>query len=184
MLAVFAFPIFLVPHAAILSAQKLGPKSEPAEMSQDYNPLLWHGTEAEFALDTIHDSYCQAALSRAVLQKSANAQVKDLANTLAREQGALNRKLKQMAKTINFHIPHNEKSLAACPDASEIAGHSPVEIDKAYLSFMAKQNSIHISRFQTERDQPDRSENYDLRPFAAKTLPILEKQREMIAACH
>jgi predicted outer membrane protein len=183
-ITVFALAIFLFLNVVVLSAQKPGPISEPAEMSGSFNPLLWKGTDAEFALKVMHSSYCQTELSKAVLQKSGNAQVKDVANTLVREQGALNKGLKRMARTINFPIPHNEKNLAACPDAAKIAALSPNEIDKAYLSFMATENATATSRFQTEWDEPKRSYNYDLQAFVEKTLPTLEKQKDMIAARH
>jgi predicted outer membrane protein len=183
-IAVFAPAIFLLLNVVVLSAQKPGVMSEPTEMSGSFNPLLWKGTDAEFASNVMRSSYCQTELSKAVLQTSGNATVKDLANTFVREQGALNKRLKRMARTINFPVPHDEKSLADCPDAAKIAALSANDIDKAYLSFMATENATATSRFQTEHDEPKRSYNYDLKAFVEKTVPELEKQKDMIAAHH
>src|SRR5690348_7020208 len=105
--------------ATALDAQdrSSGPKIYPAAMSMDYNPLLWQGDDAQFALDILHSSYCAAEVSKTVAVKTQNSAVQTVALTMAHEQGKLYRQLRGMARTFNFPLPP-KRTLDDCTGGS------------------------------------------------------------------
>ncbi|MBV8069120.1 MAG: hypothetical protein JO270_04395, partial [Acidobacteriaceae bacterium] len=67
--------LFLLALETVANAQSAnggyGPKLEPQAMGSKYNPLLWQGEDAKFAVDTIHSSYCTSEISKFVAANTA-----------------------------------------------------------------------------------------------------------------
>ena len=166
--------------AQLTPGQDFGPKIMPAAMSIDYNPLLWRGDDASFALDTIYGSRCEAELSKAVFSKSSNPNVQELAQTLGREEHRVYGRLRRMARTFNFHVPKQDPD--SCQEASRLAELTGQELDAGYVAFLLKRSLSSISRFEAEIGKPVAPDNYSLRKFAQKTLPVLQEQKMMLEA--
>lgn len=82
----FFIALLFTASSATLLGQDAGSGVWPAAMSLDYNPLLWRGEDARFALDMLHGSQCEAALSKVVASRSSNPEVQALTRTLLSEE--------------------------------------------------------------------------------------------------
>ena len=139
---------------------------------------MWRGDDARFALDTIYGSHCEIELSKVVVTKSSNPGVQELARTLGREEHTVYRRLRLMARTFNFHVAKQDPD--SCREASRLAELTGEELDAGYIAFMLKRSTARISQFEAEIDKPMAPDNYSLRKFAKKTLPVLREQKVML----
>jgi predicted outer membrane protein len=160
--------------------QNSGPKIYSAAMSMDYNPLLWQGDDAQFALDMLHSSHCTAEASRTAATKTQNQALQTVAVTIAHEQGKLYRQLRGMARTFNFRLPR-KRDLDDCPLVSRIAELSGQEMDSVYISFLLKRTTANVSRFEAEVAMPRLPSNWTLWGLAKKDLPMIRSEEAAAA---
>ncbi|HEY7098904.1 MAG TPA: DUF4142 domain-containing protein [Terriglobales bacterium] len=156
-----------------------GPKIYPVAMSMDYNPLLWQGDDAHFALDMLHSSHCVAEVSKVVADETQNSSVQTLAQTLAHEQGKLNRQLRNMARTLHFPLPRKQ-DLEECPAGSRIRELSGQEMDSGYLSLLLKSSTANVSRFEEEVARPRTPSNWTLWKFAKNGLLMVRSEKSAV----
>lgn len=168
--------LFLLALETVANAQSAngtyGPKLEPQAMGSKYNPLLWQGEDAKFAVDTIHSSYCTSEISKFVAANTANKAVQNMAFTAAYDQERIFKSLRSMAKTLDFPMPAKH-ALEDCPATArmkELTGH---ELDTSYLSFLSEASATDVSRFESELEMTRGPSNWTLWGFAQKTLPAL-----------
>lgn len=171
--------ILLVTSSFGSERQEDGPKIYPAAMSMEYNPLLWQGDDARFALDMLHSSHCVAEVSKVVADETQNPAVQNLALTLAHEQGKLNRQLRNMARTLHFSIPRKQ-DLEECPAGSRIGELSGQEIDSGYLTLLLKNSSANVSRFEEELARPRVPSNWSLWKLAKNNLPMVRSEESAV----
>jgi putative membrane protein len=159
---------------ALVAAQKS--MTEPRAMSSDYNPLLWHGDDARFVVDTVKMSRSEVELSKVAVAKSADTAVQNLALVLIRDEGKIHHTLTSWSRTYGFALPKNEDSkVAAVEDRlKELNG---ADFERAYLELMAKDNAADVSRFQTEIGA---AVDRDLAKLAAKYLPKLQADGQLL----
>jgi predicted outer membrane protein len=172
--------LILLSTLPILSRAQYGPKVEPAAMSSNYNPLLWRGDDAKFALETIRSSYCSAEISKTVAAKTSNQAVQNLALTTAYDQGRIFEKIRNMAKTFEFSLPP-KREIRECPATErlkELEGH---DLDSAYLAFLQKTSVENVFRFESEVQLPRVPSNWSLWAFAQKNLPIMREDAATVA---
>lgn len=167
--------VLLVTSLFSAERQDDGPKIYPAGMSMDYNPLLWQGEDARFALDVLHSSHCVAEVSKVVADETQNAAVQTLAQTLAHEQSKLNRQLRNMARTLHFPLPRKQ-DLEECPANSRIRELSGQEMDSGYLALLLKSSTANVSRFEEEMARPRTPSNWTLWKFAKNGLPTVRNE--------
>lgn len=174
-------PTCLLALAAALQGQDLssndaGVKIYPAAMSMDYNPLLWRGDDAQFALETLHSSYCTAATSKFVMANTHDAALQTIAQRIAQEQGRLYRQLRGMARTFNFHLPP-KRDLQSCVGIERISELSGSKMDSDYIALVLKNTARSISRFQEELATPREPENWTLWGLAKRDLPMIRGEQ-------
>lgn len=155
--------------------QDSGPKIYPAAMSMDYNPLLWQGDDARFALDMLHSSHCVAEVSKVIADETQNPEVQTLAQTLAHEQGKLNRQLRNMARTLHFPLP-SKQDLEQCAAGSRVRELSGQEMDSGYVNLLLKSSTANVSRFEEELSRPRTPSNWTLWKFAKNGLPMVRNE--------
>lgn len=161
--------------------EKLGPKNEPAAMGSDYQPLLWSGSDAAFALDTVRFGACQIESSGLVATKSSNPDLQQIATRSVDLQQHSIKKLRSMAKVIEFKFP-SKKQVVSCSEAGDLAARSGADFETSYLAFLSKSNSADMARYKAEAEALPDSANFDLQKFAAATLPALTEQQKSIDA--
>lgn len=156
-----------------LEAQS-GPKIEPAAMSMSYNPLLWRGDDAKFALDMLYSSYCASEISKLVAAKTASGAVQNLAFTEAHDQQKFYKNLRSMARTLNFSLPA-KRELEACPGTARLRELNGPELDSTYVAFLTKKSADDVARFEAEVEMPRVPSNWSLWAFAQKSLPVVRE---------
>jgi len=164
---------------ALAQAQNTGPKLYPAAMSMDYNPLLWQGDDARFALDILHTSRCTAQVSKTVAVRTQNPAVQSLALTMAHDQDKLHRKLRNMARTFNFPIPRG-RDLDGCEESSRVAELSGQEADLAYIALLLRTTEANVSQFEAEVARPQVPSNWSLWKLAEKDLPMIRSEKSAV----
>ena len=155
------------------------PPFYPAAMSMDYNPLLWQGDDARFALDIMHSSHCTAEASKTIAAKTQNPAVQSLALTMAHEQEKLYRQLRTMAQTFNFPLPRR-RELDDCPAASRIAELSGQEADSDYIKLLLSSTAANVSLFEAEVARPRVPSNWSLWKLAQKDLVMIRSEKAAV----
>ncbi len=155
--------------------QSSGSKIYPAAMSMDYNPLLWQGDDARFALDMMHSSHCVAEVSKTVAADTQNPAIRATASTIAHEQGRLYRQLRNMARTFNFPLGP-KRDLDDCPVTSRIIELSGQERDSGYVILLLKSTAVNVSRFEAEVARSRVPSNWFLLKLAQKDLPMIRSE--------
>jgi predicted outer membrane protein len=176
-------PVLLLASACILASaavpagQDYGPKVEPSAMGSEYQPLLWKGSDAAFVLDTVGFGTCQVKVSGEAASRSSNPDVQHVAAESMELESRDVKKLRSMAKTIEFRFP---KAPPPCAEAGELAQQSGEKFEKAYLDYLSKNNADALARFQVEANAPANSANFNLRKFAAANVSALSHQQSSI----
>ena len=166
--------LLTVTLAPALFAQQTSPQVSPPEMSEDYNPLVWQGDDANFALNTLQSNFCAAEFSRLAASRTTNLELHDLAQSAAREQSGVYHKLRSMAKAFSIWLPP-ESQLQKCPDLEHARSLSGDDFDKAYLTSLQHTNQANVSAMQAEIARLQKPNNAPLRHLASITLPHLEQ---------
>jgi predicted outer membrane protein len=151
----------------------------PAAMSGAYNPLLWRGDDARFAIEMLHASYCTADVSKTVIGKTQNDVIQTVALKIGQEQHKIYRQLRTMAQTLNFPLPP-KRYLNDCPGGPRIAELSGRELDASYVNLLAKSAAANVSRFETEIEMPRVPSNWTLWNFAKKNLPMMRDEKATV----
>lgn len=167
--------------AALVSGQDLGPKSEPAAMSSNYNPLVWRGDDAQFAVNTEHTSYCQAEFSKQIASKITDNDVLSVARLSSVEHEKLYRKLRSIAKALGFEYPPKSYT-QSCPEVEKAQSVAGIDLQKVYFDYLRNTNKTAIQQFEAEVARPEKPDNYSLRKLAQKELPVLEDLQTKLAA--
>lgn len=180
--AISAFAIFasLLVSSARAGQEQYGPKVEPPAMGSDYQPLMWRGSDAAFALDTVGFGTCQIESSGLAASKSSNPDLQQIAaHSMDVEQREV-KKLKSMAKVIDFRFPDTKKYPVPCAENGILSALSGANLDKAYLDYLSKDTAAAVARFQVEAEAQANSANFNLRKFAAANMPDLTEQQHSI----
>jgi predicted outer membrane protein len=171
--------MLLVTTAFAAEDQDYGPTIYPAAMSMDYNPLLWQGDDAQFALDMLLGSHCTAEVSKTVAAQTQNPSIQTVATTIAREQAKLYRQLRNMARTFNFPLPH-KRDLNYCPANSRTIELSGQDMDSSYVTLLLKSTATNVSRFEAEVARPRLPSNWTLWKLAEMNLPIIRNEESAV----
>jgi predicted outer membrane protein len=151
----------------------------PPAMSSEYNPLLWQGDDAQFAVNVLKRSKCLADASETAAAKGHNRAVQDLAITMAHEQRKIYRKLQGMARTIHFPMPRKEE-LENCPEDSRLMEVSGPEVDRSYIALASKFAEANAKDFEAEASRPQGPGNSSLWKFVQKTLPTIRRELDTV----
>jgi predicted outer membrane protein len=164
--------ILLVAFFSAALAQDTTPKSEPEAMSSNYNPLIWRGDDAQFAVNIEHSSYCTAAFSKDVAHRSTDPDTLSIARQSERENEKVYRKLRQMGKSLSFEFPKKEY-IESCPEADKAKSLQGSELQKSYIEYLKQTDDAALQQFDAEIDRPEKPYNYGLRKFAEQERPAL-----------
>ncbi|RFZ81407.1 DUF4142 domain-containing protein [Mucilaginibacter terrenus] len=134
--------------------------------------------DAKFATDVANGGLAEVALGKLAAEKATNPQVKEFANMMVMDHGKANEELMAIAKTKNITLPvapdeeHQKK-------ATELAGKSGKEFDKAYVDAMVDGHKKTVSLLE---DGSKNCKDKELMAFATKTLPVVQAHLAKIEA--
>jgi putative membrane protein len=132
----------------------------------------------EFVNNAASGGLFEVQSSELAMQRSKTPAVKEFAQMMITDHTAANNELKAIAEAKGLKVP----SAIAGPPAQHMAAVQAAEgdaFDKTYIQHQAKAHQDTIAMFQAEAQN---GSDADLRAFAEKTLPTLNKHAEHVQA--
>jgi putative membrane protein len=142
--------------------------------------LLVDKEDSQFAVDAINKCLSEIALGKLAIQKGKSKKVKNFGTMMVKDHGKANDKLMAIikAKKIALVITQDPAQQKMIQDLSQKSGG---DFDKAYIKAMIDDHQDDVRIFT---DKTKRLQDPDLKNFAIKTLPVLQKHLDAINAIH
>lgn len=131
--------------------------------------------DRQFAIAAAQGGLAEVQLGQLANQKAASSDVKQYGQQMVQDHTQANNQLKQLAAQKNITLPQapNDQQQAAKANLTQLSGTS---FDQAYMAQMVKDHEQTVALFRQEAQQ---GQDPDLKAWASKTLPILEKHTSM-----
>jgi len=137
-------------------------------------------SDSDFAVDAANDNITEVELGKLAIKNGKDKKVKNLGVMMVKDHGKANAKLMILSKAKNLN-------LSTIPDSSgrklivELSKKTGNEFDKAYITIMIADHQEGVKKFA---DASSRLQDPDLKNYAIKTLPVLQKHLDAINAIH
>lgn len=130
--------------------------------------------DTDFAVKAADSGLAEVNASEVAQEKAQNQQVKDFAAMMVQDHTKANEELKSLAAAKNITLPTapGEDHLENIADLNAYTG---ADFDKEYMDLMVSDHEKAVSLFE---DASENLEDSELRAFASKTLPSLQKHLE------
>jgi putative membrane protein len=132
----------------------------------------------EFLTEAAQGGMAEVELGKLASTKSQNAEVKKFAEMMVTDHSKANNELKELAAKKNFSLP-TEVSAKHKSLMDKLNGLSGAAFDKAYVEAMVDDHEEDTEAF---KDESEDGKDADVKAWAGKTLPTLQKHLEMIKA--
>jgi putative membrane protein len=133
------------------------------------------GDSKKFVSDAAEGGLMEVELGRLAMQKTGNDAVRNFGMQMVQDHSRANSELKAVAARKHIEVPtqlsSNQKS--TLDKLSKLSG---ADFDKEYMSNMVKDHEADVKEFET---QANKGNDPDVKAFAAKTLPTLQKHLQM-----
>ncbi len=131
--------------------------------------------DSRFIKDAASGGLLEVELGRLAAEKAASQQVKDFGKKMEQEHGKANTELKQLASSKNVQIADklDGKHKSTYDRLAKLSGE---RFDREYMKTMIDDHKADVDKFKKEAEKANDS---DVKSFAAKTLPTLEKHLEL-----
>jgi putative membrane protein len=142
--------------------------------------MAWAATSNDFVDNAAAGGIAEIETSKLALEKSSSADVKDFANMMISDHTKANEELISLAKKHDIEVP-DEPTLVKKAKA-KILDMRDESFDAAYANnqVMAHEETIALFKKEAETVTDDKKPgNTELKAFAQKMLPDLEKHLEM-----
>lgn len=125
----------------------------------------------EFVMEAASGGLMEVELGRLAQQKASNARVKEFGSMMVTDHSKANDELKSLAQSKGITLPGTmtDKHQKHVKDLGEKSG---ADFDKAYMNMMVDDHKEDVDKFE---DCSKDSKDADLKAFATKTLPVLQK---------
>ena len=133
------------------------------------------GDSKKFVGDAAQGGMLEVELGRLAAQKAGSEDVRNFGIQMVSDHTRANAELKSVAARKNMQVS-SELSSSQKSTVDKLAKLSGAEFDKAYMSDMVSDHETDVKEFQT---QADKGNDPDVKAFAAKTLPVLQKHLQM-----
>lgn len=137
-------------------------------------------SDSDFAVDAANDNITEVELGKLAIKNGKDKKVKNFGVMMVKDHGKANAKLMILSKAKNLN-------LSTIPDSSgrklivELSKKTGNEFDKAYITIMIADHQEGVKKFA---DASSRLQDPDLKNYAIKTLPVLQKHLDAINAIH
>ncbi|RIV23484.1 DUF4142 domain-containing protein [Fibrisoma montanum] len=130
----------------------------------------------DFAVKAANGGLLEVELGRLAQEKAQNADVKAFGAMMVEEHQKANQELKALAAQKNITLPTTlgEDAQKHVDELSRLSG---AEFDKKYIDLMVEDHEEDVKLFKEAADDAD---DADMKAFAAKTLPTLQKHLERV----
>ncbi|MGM9507878.1 DUF4142 domain-containing protein [Larkinella sp. GY13] len=150
--------------------------AEQAEEANDEKDMP--EDDSEFAVKAASGGMMEVELGKLAEQKAVNPKVKEFGAMMASDHAKANEELKTLTTSKNITIPAtlSEDHQKHVDDLSKLSG---AEFDKEYVKLMVDDHKEDIDLF---KDASFNAKDPDVKAFAGKTLPTLQKHYDAIKA--
>jgi putative membrane protein len=130
--------------------------------------------DRDFVENQLADGQAEIVLGQLAAQRASNTDVRQFGEMMVRDHQEAAEELKQIASKHNIELStsldddHNDLR----ERLSKLSG---AEFDREYIKAMVED---HEEAVNDTRDKAERGDNSEIKQWAAKTLPVLEKHRE------
>jgi len=136
--------------------------------------------DAKFAVAAANGGMGEVEMGKLAQEKAVNAKVKDYGAMMVNDHSKVNDELKALAKSKGITLPGVlDKDEQNAKD--KLSAKSGTDFDKAYVKSMVDDHKADIKDFEKAAKN---LKDPDLKAFALKTLPILNKHLETIEKIH
>ncbi|MGV3560054.1 DUF4142 domain-containing protein [Larkinella arboricola] len=151
------------------SAEQAEEANEAKDMPED---------DSEFAIKAASGGLMEVELGKLAEQKAQSKQVKDFGAMMVADHSKANEELKTLAASKNISIPAtlSEDHQKHVDDLSKLSG---AEFDKEYVRLMVDDHKEDIDLF---KEASFDAKDPDIKAFAGKTLPTLQKHYDAVKA--
>ncbi len=185
-----AIRFFVMPCIGLLAMLAFGQQNQDqskqsdstraAESQSDSPSAQRHSSTAtsdsEFLKKAASSGMMEVELGQLAEQKGFSDRVKRIGQRLVRDHSKANDKLKKVAASAGVTLP-SEMDAQHKEHVDHLQGLSGAEFDKAFLEMQAEHHREDIAEFNNAAKT---GQNADVRQFASKTVPVLEKHLRMI----
>jgi len=127
--------------------------------------------DQDFVTKAAQGNSAEVALGQIVAGKTKNPAVKQFAQMMVKDHTAALNELQELAqsKNLNFNdaLPDDAQSLQ-----TKLSSDTGTQLDKDYMDGMLEDHQKDVQEFT---DQSQKAKDPDLKQWASKTLPILQK---------
>ena len=128
-----------------------------------------------FLSDSAEGGMTEVELGKLAQAKSKNADIKKFAQMLVEDHSKANTEVKALAAKKNINLPTGMGSHQSTYD--KLKGLTGDEFDEQFVENMVDDHEKDVSAFQKESQN---SSDPDVKAFAAKTLPVLQKHLDTV----
>lgn len=132
--------------------------------------------DQEFATKAAQGGLAEVKLSKLAMDRAQSMEVKHFARKMVEDHSKANTELKQIAEKQNLTLPTSldDKHQDTYQKLSQLRG---ADFDKEYMKAMADD---HDDTVKLLRNEIDNGQNPQLKSFASKTLPVVQRHDEMV----
>ncbi len=129
----------------------------------------------DFMATAAHSGMAEVELGKLAAERGQDPEVKKFGQMMVSDHGKANAELKALAAKKNIQLPTDlGPHRGTMEDLRELTG---AEFDREYVSAMVEAHENDVELFES---QAENSADPDVKAFAAKTLPVLQKHLEQI----
>ena len=135
-------------------------------------------TDEDFIKNATLGGMSEVELGKLAASKAANAEVKKFGQMMVTDHSKANADLKALAAKKNIQVA-SETDSSHKSTLTDLQGKSGAEFDKDYVADMVDDHEKDVKEF---KDKAENAKDPDIKAFAAKTLPTLQKHLDAIKA--
>jgi putative membrane protein len=136
--------------------------------------------DSQFAVEAINGGTTEVTLGKLAIQRGKSKKVKNFGTMMVKDHSKANDKLMVLIKSKKIALPMTPDP-AQQKMIQDLSQKSGSEFDKAYIKAMIDDHQEDVKTFTEETKK---LQDPDLKNFAIKTLPILQKHLDAINAIH
>jgi putative membrane protein len=129
-----------------------------------------------FAKESAQGGMVEVQMGRLAAERGSNPAVKQFGQQMVDDHSKANNEMTQLAARKNIQLPQ-EMTAEQKSTMDKLSKLSGAEFDREYVDAMVKDHEHDVEDFQI---QADKGNDADVKAFAAKTLPVLQKHLQMI----
>lgn len=136
--------------------------------------------DIQFANKAAVDGMTEVGLGKMVINRTSNQKIREFAHMMVADHGKANTELIEIAKKKNITLPGtlDTDHQKMTDSISKLSG---TDFDRAYVNAMVEGHKKALALLQNEASN---GKDADLKTFAAKTAPVVQKHLDAITKIH